>query len=106
MALMAVLLAERPSRLYSNRMTRSLGEVSFSAYLVHWAVIDFLRYLGNAGYYDYNVTGIPAIVGFIPAFACVATITYAISRITYTYIEKPFIAMSRQPWLTACLVRR
>lgn len=38
--MMSVLLARKPLAIYSNRFMRALGEVSFSAYLVHWAVLD------------------------------------------------------------------
>jgi len=94
--ILAILLSENPFVLYSNRFTRSLGEVSFSAYLIHWAVIDFLRYLGGADVYDRSMSGFPAIVATIFAFGCVVVVTYLIAKLTYQCIEKPFITMSKK----------
>lgn len=91
---MSVLLARKPLAIYSNRFMRALGEVSFSAYLVHWAVIDAFHRFGG-GIVDFKVTGIPAIAGFVLSFLLVVLVTFLISKATYALIEQPFIIWSK-----------
>lgn len=57
-----------------------IGKVSFSAYLIHFAVIK-------------EMTPQPA---YAATFAMVATITIALSSATYLIIEQPFIALGRR----------
>lgn len=94
-AALTALLGNTPSKLYSNRLTQSIGEVSFSAYLIHWAVIDLFRYAGKNGIVDTSISGFAAIGLFIPTFALVVTLTFLLSKITYHLIERPFITLSK-----------
>lgn len=82
---LALALASYPIRLLVNRVTRYVGELSYSAYLVHFAVLDGCVKLLNA---------IPAI-SHHPLFYLVLLVlagaagTIVVSICTYRFIERP-----------------
>ena len=61
-----------------------IGKISFSAYFVHFAVLDSLPPL--------HPTGLP-VVDFAIAYAMVVTFTAMISFVTYLFIEIPMIKL-------------
>ncbi len=84
----AILAAAKPSPIYVNGFMRKLGEVSFSAYLVHWAVLDaFHRWGGTLIAFD--AAGFAAITWFALVFPLVVLTTFGFSWITYRLIERP-----------------
>ena len=67
---------------------RAMGVVGFSFYLLHPIVISTLR--GISTYFtNYYPTG-------ITLFVVSGAVTYFFSVFTYSYIERPFIALSRK----------
>jgi len=81
-------LALHPTRVLSNRVTRYLGKVSYSLYLVHPTV---LYKLGQAGFYKWIYEFFPGQRG-VAYFACLVIsllIITAISTLTFRFIEKP-----------------
>lgn len=75
-------------RLLSNKLLASVGKVSFSMYLVHFAVI----YLFNRFYFSHviNISGFETcLLNFVLMYIIVAVLTYIISSITYRVIELP-----------------
>lgn len=66
------------SRFFAAKFFVHIGELSYSIYLWHWAVMAFLRYYLLE--YDFD----------IPQTLVVIVATYVLSYLSYTFIEKPF----------------
>lgn len=86
--LMVLIAPLRVKPLFHNRLLEHLGVLSYSMYMVHMPVFHFgLMYLRRHGYRD--------MMGWNPKTAAVASVlvvaAYAISRLTYRYIETPFL---------------
>lgn len=90
--LLSLSLSRLPGNLPPMKLLSFLGKLSFSMYLLHFAV---LRWLMKLGWLDFlPVTGkFPASVNFVLRFTIVCTITAALAYITYKCIEKPCIAI-------------
>lgn len=99
-AVFTTVLACSTRSVFLSRPIRALGEVSFSAYLLHFAVIDLLFYAAPH-VFDRNATGWAAIEAYVLLAAAVLPITFAISRLTYLGIERPMIAFGRRLCLPA-----
>ncbi len=63
---------------------RAMGLVSFSFYLLHPLVIDIVRSVNSVLFNRVQLSG-------YEMFAIAGILTYILSTITYTYIERPFI---------------
>jgi len=87
-ATVCVAMALHPSRLLSNRVTRYLGHVSFSLYLIHPIVVWGF---GTLGVYSWVYTLFPRseVAGYLGSMAVALAAVTAISVITFTYIEEP-----------------
>jgi peptidoglycan/LPS O-acetylase OafA/YrhL len=88
-------LAQYPARLFVNVFMCRLGQLSFSAYLVHFAALFAVRRA---------VMGTPIWsrmpLGDLGRFALLATgglvLTYAVSSLTHRWIEKPGIQLGKR----------
>jgi peptidoglycan/LPS O-acetylase OafA/YrhL len=89
-AVFAVLLAHFPLRLWVNRFTMTLGRLSFSMYLAHFAILSFFSTTGFSRIFP--VSDMASILHFL----CVVTMTTAVSTFFYRYIEKPGIALGKR----------
>ncbi len=106
LALMVFILAlarARP-RVFLNAPAALLGRVSFSAYLLHFAVLKFVS--GQPVFMRYlSVTGWPAIAIFAILLAGVVPLVLAVSWCSYRAIELPMTGLGktliRQRRLTA-----
>lgn len=91
----ALFLVIRPNGLTLNKPIIDLGKVSFSAYVLHFAVLKVISFVLNL------IWPLPFTGWFSPLYAValivVGTIsTWALSRVTYYYIELPFIAFGKK----------
>jgi peptidoglycan/LPS O-acetylase OafA/YrhL len=96
LALMIFILALARSRpgIFLNGPAALLGRVSFSAYLLHAAVLKVISdqpFLQNY----FNTTGWLAIVAFALALVCIVAIILAGSWCTYRAIEAPMIDVGK-----------
>ncbi|CDH43053.1 acyltransferase family protein [Candidatus Contendibacter odensensis] len=90
----ANLMSPRPSPLLINPFICRLGAVSFSAYVLHWAVIDLVRRCGVVLNLS-MISGWEAIgVFLLVVFPFVVILTYGLSKLTYQFVEQPFIRLS------------
>lgn len=89
-AIFSIFLAYHPFRFFVNRLTVSLGKLSFSMYLIHIAV---LRLFGEAGLNTVFGNGNLESIMF---FLFVLFVSAGISWFTYRYIEKTGIAVGRK----------
>lgn len=88
-AVLAVLLAHFPVRLLVNRFTITLGRLSFSMYLSHFAILSLFSATGFSKIFP--VSNMASMLHFL----CVLLATAVVSEFYYTYIEKPGIALGK-----------
>ena len=87
-------LAAAPHCLAVNRWAQAMGKVSFSAYLVHFAVLRLLPdQFPNA--FHTAATGYAAIGFYAVAWIVVVGVTFAVSWCTYHAIELPMMRRAR-----------
>ena len=93
MIFVLALARSRPG-LFLNGPVALMGRVSFSAYLLHFAVLKivadqpFLRPV-------FHMTGWSAIVAFAVALICIVVIVLAGSWCTYRLVETPMIGFGK-----------
>lgn len=83
--IIAFALSVNPMKAFVNPITKHLGKISFSMYLVHFAVMYWLEKLGCIPSF-----AIYPVLNYILWYLLVVTITIAISTLTYQFIEEPF----------------
>lgn len=85
---LCIAMALHPSRFISNPLTRYLGKISFSLYLVHPTIVYGLGYLGFYNWvYEFFPTSLAA--GFVSSLIISMVIITLISALTFRYIEQP-----------------
>ena len=75
-------------KLLSNKVLVSIGKVSFSIYLVHFAVMALMYKWRLIDYFTTFETKTSAYLSFILLFIVLTISSYLISCITYKYIEQ------------------
>lgn len=90
-----VALGNDPRSPFINRAICSLGQVSFSAYLLHFAVLHKLPQL-LPGVFDLAATGWRAIFVCFVLWLVVVPMTFALSMVTFRTIENPMIGVGRR----------
>ncbi len=94
-AVFILALSQAKSALFVNRAIGSMGQVSFSAYLLHFAVLDWVIQK-HPDTFHLNARGFAAIGVFVIAYATVVILTYLVSAMTYRMIELPMIGLAKQ----------
>lgn len=89
-AVFTILLANCSTRLLVNRFTIMLGKLSFSMYLIHFAVLTYFSRLGFS-----NLFPETNMASFLHFF-CAVFVSVFLSFFLYKYIEQPGIAMGRR----------
>ncbi|HET7880304.1 MAG TPA: hypothetical protein VFL55_05420, partial [Acetobacteraceae bacterium] len=89
-------LCANPQSLFNNRPIRLLGQVSFSAYLWHFAFVHKLPVLFPA-VFDRTVVDWQAIFACFALWLAVVSLTFAVSCLSFRWIETPMINLGR--WL-------
>lgn len=82
-----------PSGLLVNRFAAAMGKVSFSAYLLHFAVLAGLEHVPRLIFAD--ATGYGAIVAFVLVWPVAALLVFAIAWCSYSLIERPGMALGK-----------
>jgi peptidoglycan/LPS O-acetylase OafA/YrhL len=88
-ALGALNLAAFPLRLFVNRFTSLIGEVSFSMYLAHFATIHFFSKIGFTSLF--NAGDLSSILFYL----CVVAVTILASRFLYAAVEVRGISLGK-----------
>ena len=94
MALIVVLKACPGSRFINGPVCR-LGEVSFSAYLLHFSVLHSLVWVAPH-VFDVSASGWPAIARCCALLVVTVCMTFAASQVTFGLIERPMIGVGRR----------
>ncbi len=82
--LIGIALSRYKPILLVNPIINYIGKISFSMYLVHFAVLHWLVYFNFINYFN------DEIVNYLIRFYLVIFLSVLISSITYYWIEKPF----------------
>ena len=90
--ILAVGLALNPIRLLVNSPMRYLGAVSFSAYLVHFTILDLLKIANERLLAELRI---PAMLDYILIMCSLVLLTALVSTVTYRFIEIPFQNVGR-----------
>ncbi|MES2293530.1 MAG: acyltransferase [Pseudomonadota bacterium] len=88
-------MSQSSNRFLINRVIAGIGKVSFSAYLLHFAVIK-LVITDHAELFHIHDTGWSAIVAFICSILVVTVVTCLMSAVTYALIEKPMMRLAKK----------
>lgn len=93
--LLVMVLAVDRTNILNNRPICALGEVSFSAYILHFFVLHKLPvFLPMV--FDRSATGWNAILSCLALWVVAVTLTFALSIITFRLIESPMIMLGRK----------
>jgi peptidoglycan/LPS O-acetylase OafA/YrhL len=90
-----VLVIRRENSIIINRLIISLGKVSFSAYVLHFAVLKLVGAVLQKSW-PFQTVGIASIPYAIVLIAISLILTWRASALTYKYIEQPFIALGKR----------
>lgn len=87
-AFIIITLMQKPYKLFSNKLFATIGKVSFSMYIIHFAIMSIFNHL------NFNriilVTNIStSLLNFIGLYLIAVISTFLISQITYRIIEVP-----------------
>ncbi len=80
-----VLVAIQPPTVLANRLIKKIGEISYSMYLVHWAILPVSLYVTEMVFPSDNY------VTFATHFFITVIGAFILSCFSYRYIERPFI---------------
>ncbi|MCZ7621086.1 MULTISPECIES: acyltransferase family protein [Candidatus Kuenenia] len=86
----ALLLANWPTQLLVNKITTTVGKLSFSMYLTHFAILTYFSRLGFSNIFPKS--NLASLLHFL----CVVFAAAAVSFFFYKYIEKPGIALGKR----------
>lgn len=89
-----VAFSQKRAGLFVNYAVGAMGKVSFSAYLLHFAVIAIALEQHGATFHLHD-QGITAIAAFVACFCLVSLITYFLSLVTFTLVEAPMMRLAK-----------
>jgi peptidoglycan/LPS O-acetylase OafA/YrhL len=89
-----VIALSKGNSIFVNRLAGSIGKVSFSAYLLHFAVLQVIRSFPSL--FQTTTVGFKAIFACCLGFIATASLTYFVSCLSYRLIEQPMVAFGRR----------
>jgi peptidoglycan/LPS O-acetylase OafA/YrhL len=92
--LVLVLALSRHQGWLVNRAAQAIGQVSFSMYLLHFAVLHGVSLL--PGMFHTRSTGVIAILAYAVAFVFCTLVSFALSALSYRFIEQPGVALGKR----------
>lgn len=85
----------KPDRLIVNRFITAIGKVSFSIYIVHFALLKLVSY-GMEALWPFGKEGVLSLPYTMFLLAIALGMSYAISVITYRTIEQPLVQLGKR----------
>ncbi len=93
-ALFALILSIYPIPLLVNKVIVQVGKLSFSLYLTHVAVLEFLNWIQSAG--PFNFPDVPNMdISCILKYLCAVVLSSLLSWFFYKTIEQPGVALGK-----------
>ena len=91
--LLAFCLAEGAANWIVNAPIRYLGKISFSTYLLHFAVLDSLEWFASVGIKPLDaMDSNRGLLFWLEFFIFLVLVTVALSTVTYNLVERPTIS--------------
>jgi len=90
----ALVLILKGGRVLVNRAIVAFGKVSFSIYILHFAVLELADAILRRSW-SLPATGIWSLAYEFGLLVLTCAISFALAKLTYRYIEKPGIDLSR-----------
>ena len=90
-----ILAMSRSNSFLVNPVVAGIGKVSFSAYLLHFAVIELVL-KPHGAFFHLDATGWTAIAVFVGVLAVVVAVTCFFSTVTYLAVEKPMMQVAKR----------
>ncbi len=78
------LLSKGKLKFFSNVVTRYVGKISFSIYIIHFIVISWLARFNLVDFCDYY------LLNFLIRFLVITSLSVVLSSLSYNWIEIPF----------------
>lgn len=94
--LLILVLNKHPFRALSNKILSSIGECSFSMYLIHFAILNIMVDRMNIRNIISVTNGATAIIDILLFYLVVGGGAYLIARLTYKFIEVPGQSLGRK----------
>lgn len=91
LTLFAYSLALFPNKILVNPMIRAFGKVSYSLYILHFAVLSLFQYVVPQGLFDSHSS-----LWLLGMFVPVILVSYALSVVSYQWIERPGIELGNK----------
>lgn len=86
----ALFMILKPTALAAPGIVVNVGKMSFSIYLIHFAVLTLMNAL-LADIWPFGMTGATSVLYAGGLLTAAALMSYQVARITYRFIERPFI---------------
>jgi peptidoglycan/LPS O-acetylase OafA/YrhL len=80
----------KSTALTAPRIVTNVGKMSFSIYLIHFAALGLMNML-LAKLWPFGITGAASVPYTSILLTAATLVSYQVARITYRFIEKPFI---------------
>jgi len=93
LTLFVLAMSQIPRGFLVSRYAAAMGKVSFSAYLLHFAVLQGLRLVPSI--YHADATGYGAILAFALTWPVAALLTFGAAWCSYHLIERPGMALGK-----------
>lgn len=90
----AIVLVVKPKGWAVNSAIIGLGKVSFSAYILHFAVLKYVGIILKQGW-PFSTVGALSIPYSFVLLVVAIVVTRYVSGITYRYVEQPFINLGK-----------
>jgi len=94
-ALWALIVLVKPGKLVVNPVIVALGRVSFSVYILHFALLKVTA-MALESFWPFSATGIGSVAYMAVLLAVAGGLTFALAKLTYRAIEKPFIDLGKR----------
>jgi peptidoglycan/LPS O-acetylase OafA/YrhL len=93
--LWALVVLVKPGKLIVNPAIVALGRVSFSVYVLHFAMLKLTAMILEH-VWPFAATGIASVAYWSAMIVIAGGLTFALSKLTYRAIEKPFIDLGKR----------
>ena len=94
-AVLAIIQSKNPIKLLSNKLLAKIGKVSFSMYLVHFAILSMVERVNWIEILP--ATSATSTLGYIIiTYLIIFVATFAISNLTYRFIEMPGMNLGKK----------
>ncbi|WGK69410.1 hypothetical protein P0082_00705 [Candidatus Haliotispira prima] len=93
--LLIISLAKYENVILVNKATIFLGKISYSAYISHFVILDWLKRFEPFNFIDVLPGNWDRLLDFLLILALVLVVTSAVSWVSFKIVEEPFQKMGK-----------